>query len=378
MPEKRQGRTSRFELTVTGKVALTFLVIAFCGMLLEGNNPALFVISCLLATLLVSMVLTFFATGHLTVRRSLPARVFAGASFDVRLEVKNVSRWRPGLGLRFKDRFQISKPGEFTVGPTLPVLPPRSTVEVSYPKRLHRRGIYPVSNFVAASSFPFALFERRVLLRAEPQQLIVLPALGRLRRAGRRALAAGAMQPHSGRHNREGLEEFHSLREYRRGDNPRHVHWKTSARTRTLMRRVMQDEPAEELHIVLDTCTDGMHGDQRRQNLERAISCAATLLVDSARRGRRTTVHFADGRCRHTGSQRGVIPALEILAGVHGGTTRVERVLRQISVRQASRVLVLSLLGPASGAREACAKRGFRAHVWDTGHDDFGKLFTRR
>ena len=30
-------------------------------------------------------------------------RVFAGAPFDVRLRIRNRSRWRPALGLTFRD-----------------------------------------------------------------------------------------------------------------------------------------------------------------------------------------------------------------------------------------------------------------------------------
>ena len=163
-------------------------IIRLFFALLHGSNPVLFVVSCLASTVLLSMALTYVSTARLDVSRDLPERVFSGAPFDVRLEVSNRSRWRPALGLGFKDAFQISRPGELTCGPTLPVLPPGRTAEIAYRKRIHRRGVYRVVSVVAASRFPFGLFERRVLLRSEPARLVVLPALGRPRRIVREGI----------------------------------------------------------------------------------------------------------------------------------------------------------------------------------------------
>lgn len=377
---KRRGLPSRFELTLAGKVTLTFLVIAFCVALLHGSNPVLFVVSCLAATVLLSMLLTYLSPARLAVERSMPERVFSGAPFDVRLEIRNLSRWRPALGIGFLDTLQVSRRGEFTCGPLLPVLPPSRAAEVAYLKRLHRRGIYSISDCVAATRFPFALFERRVLLRSEPaSRLVVLPPLGRLRRAGRRDLRERLSRPREAHHSLDGREEFHSIREFRMGDNPRLVHWKTSARAGKLMRRVMQDDSGEDLTVVLDTRTQhGLHSDARLRSLERAISCAATLLVEAARRGRRGAVYFPGGCARHTGSVQGVLPALEVLAGIEGGSEPCRSMVGALPLRRGSRILLLSLLGPAKETRRAAAARGFSLRVWDVSHADFSRIFTKR
>jgi uncharacterized protein (DUF58 family) len=372
------GLPSRFELTVIGKLAVTFLVILFCWALLQDANPVLFVVSCLLATVLCSMLLSYFGTARLQVRRSLPERVFAGAPFDVRLLVRNASRWRPALGLGFKDAIQISPTGEFTCGPLLNVLPPRGEVLVAYSKRIHRRGIYRIANFVAATSFPFGLSERRVLLQSEAARLVVLPALGRLRQAGERNLAEQLALPLVVRRSREGQEEFESLRQYRPGDNPRLIHWKTTARARQLMRRVMQAESTRDLNVLLDTCVSGLDGEERLRHLEKAVSCAATLLVEAARRGRRAAVHYPGGSVRHQGNMRAVIPSLEGLAGVRGGSRTVAALMARAKVPAGSRALLLSLQGPAREARRAAAARGINLTVWDVSQASFARYFRRR
>jgi hypothetical protein len=140
------------EPTLGGRLVLTFLVLSTIFAVLLRNNQVIFVTTTILATVLMSFLLTCVSASRLSVKRYLPRRVFAGAPFDVRLRVRNDSRWRPALGLGFLDALQVSEPGGITRGPALPVLPPRRTVEVAYVKRIHRRGVYTVVNTLAASS----------------------------------------------------------------------------------------------------------------------------------------------------------------------------------------------------------------------------------
>ena len=365
------------EPTLAGRIALTFLVVASCFAVLLRNNQVLFITSVVAATVLLSGLVTYLSTSRLSMERLLPERVFAGAPFDVRLRVRNLSRWRPALGIGFLDALQVSEPGGVTRGPIVPVLPPRSTVEVGYTKRIHRRGVYTVVNTLAATRFPFGIFERRILVQS-PARLVVLPSLGRLRRAARRDLARKPAQPLATRHAREGTEEFHSLREYRPGDNPRLIHWKTTARVGELVRRVMYDEATEDLTVVLDTYTGGLDGELRQRNLEKAVSCAATLLTHAAMRGRRAVVHFDGGSAPHAGSRSALVPALEKLAAIEIGKVKPADLLRSVPIGRSASVLLVSLAGDAAKARRVAAARGVQLRVWDTAHSSFSRLFRKR
>lgn len=356
---------------------MTFVVVSTIFAWLARNNQVIFVATTILATVFVSFLLTCISASRLSVKRYLPARVFAGAPFDVRLRVRNESRWRPALGLGFLDALQVSEPGGITRGPTLPVLPPRRTVEVAYVKRIHRRGIYTVVNTLAATRFPFGIFERRLLTQS-PARLVVLPSLGRLRRAGQRDLDRRAAQPEAVRHAREGNEEFHSLREYRAGDNPRHIHWRTSARARKLMRRVMREEATEDLTVLLDTCVDGLDARMRQRHFEKAVSCAATLVAHAAARGRRARLYFPGGSASHQGTRMGLLPALEALAAVEAGRVPAARLVAGAPIDRHGTALLVSLGGNAAAARRAAASRGIRLRVWDVSDSGFGRYFARR
>ena len=365
------------EPTLSGRLVLTFLVLTSIFAVLLDNNQVIFVAMTILATVLVSFLLTCVSTSRLSVKRHLPQRVFAGAPFDVRLRVRNESRWRPALGLGFLDALQVSEPGGITRGPTLPVLPPRCTIEVAYVKRIHRRGIYTVVNTLAATRFPFGIFERRLLTQS-PARLVVLPSLGRLRRSAQRDLDRRAAQPEAVRHAREGNEEFHSLREYRPGDNPRHIHWRTSARANKLMLRVMREEATEDITVLLDTCVDGLDAQLRQRHFEKAVSCAATLIAHAAARGRRARLYFPGGSATHKGTRMGLLPTLEVLAGVETGRVPAARLVSGAPIGRQETALLLSLGGKATAARQAAAARGIRLRVWDVSDDGFGSYFARR
>jgi len=365
------------EPTLGGRIVLTFLVVACCFAVLLRNNQVLFVASAITATVLLSGALTYLSVGRLSIERSLPGRVFAGKAFDVRLRVENASRWRPALGIGFLDALQVADAQALVRGPVLPVLPPGAAVVVSYPRRIHRRGVYTVVNTLAMTRFPFGIFERRVLAQS-PARLVVLPALGRLFRASERDLARRVVSPRNPRRAFAGTEEFESLREYRHGDNPRHIHWRTSARAGRLVRRVLKDEDSGDLHVLLDTWAEGFDAERRRRNLERAISCAATLLAHAAARGRRATVHFAGGSAGHVGSRGGLLTALEALAALAAGGEPIERTAANASLPRGATVLLLSLAGPAEESRRVAAARGVALRVWDLEDPSFGRLFVKR
>ncbi len=365
------------EPTLGGRIVLTFLVVACCFAVLLRNNQVLFATCTITATVVLSGILTFLSVGRLSIERSLPPRVFAGAPFDVRLRVRNASRWRPALSVGFLDALQVADAQALVRGPVLPVLPPGAAVEVSYPRRIHRRGIYMVVNTLAMTRFPFGIFERRVVAQS-PARLVVLPALGLLRHVTERELMRRAPSPRNLRRARGGTEEFESLREYRAGDNPRHIHWRTSARAGMLVRRVLRDEDSGDLHVLLDMCVHGPDETARRRNVERAVSCAATLLAYAADRGRRATVHFAHGTAGHTGTRGGLLAALEVLAAVQAGDVGAEAVLKAAPLPRGAAAILLSLAGPGDEARRAAAGRGGELRVWDLEDKAFGRLFARR
>ena len=145
---------------------------------------------------------------------------------------------------------------------------------------LSRRGRYRWGPVLASSGYPFGLVYRRKEL-APAEEVVVLPRLGRLHRGPfRRLLWSAGSDPdrrwRQPRRHAAAQEQVHGLRPFRAGDNPRAVHWRTSARRGEWMVREFEDLPTENLILVFDPAvyTDG------KDDFEAAVSLAATIVAE--------------------------------------------------------------------------------------------------
>jgi uncharacterized protein (DUF58 family) len=107
-------------------------------------------------------------------------------------------------------------------------------------------------------------------------------------RLGRGALGNALLD----RARRLGPGDFHGLREYADGDEPRSIHWKASARTDSLM---VKEHTIEGLHrctVVFDA-SPAAHADA--DAFERGVTAAASLVTSAVRAGLTTRFVTAGG-----------------------------------------------------------------------------------
>jgi uncharacterized protein (DUF58 family) len=247
-----------------------------------------------LVFLLLALLVTLAAVGiaysivslrHLRAARAHPAEVLAGRPFDVTLTVTNASAARSAMFVAVEDALPDGATAE-PARAVLVALGPGDQAEIPYRARFARRGDYRLEVVRVASRYPFALFERRGRLDC-PSRLLVLPRPGRLTRD----LLADVPQPQAevSALARGGLGEFHAVREYRSDDNPRWIHWRTSARRGALYVREFDREIDRRLLVVLDTVSDSAL-------FERAVTLAATIADRYAQEGLRVGLGVSGGR----------------------------------------------------------------------------------
>lgn len=85
---------------------------------------------------------------------------------------------------------------------------------------------------------------------------------------------------------------FHALRDYAPGDDPRHIHWPTSARTGRLSVRHYEETRRSHHLVVLDTDADAWPLD----TFELGVSVAASMALAGLRLNRRVDVATSGGR----------------------------------------------------------------------------------
>jgi len=110
-----------------------------------------------------------------------------------------------------------------------------------------------------------------VLPRRYPIPPIALPGALKYQQGG------VAMASHIGQ-----SEEFVSLREYRRGDPLRHIHWRTWAKTGKPIVKEFEDEFFVRHALILDTFTPRPYSDAFEEAVSVAASFACTVLTQES------------------------------------------------------------------------------------------------
>ena len=155
----------------------------------------------------------------------------------------------------------------------VPSVLPHQEVEVPVEVMPLRRGILRFKGVTLARKDPFGLFRALkgvsapqtalILPKRYPLPPIALPGMLKYQQGGV-ALATSVGQS----------EEFVALRDYRRGDPLRHIHWRSWAKTGRPIVKEFEDEFFVRHALVLDTFTDDPHSEA----FEEAVSVAASFV----------------------------------------------------------------------------------------------------
>ncbi len=189
--------------------------------------------ACLLAA---SAVLSTMALAGLRVRRVPPPVIHAGTPYLMGISLANGKRRLPSFSIEVEDLVDgrpIEKRCYFLK------LPAGRSQETSYRHVIPRRGRHRLSGFRLATKFPFGLMLRTREVPA-PLELVVYPALAALPPAVLRALPAPRASAREKGPSRDG--ELAGLRLFRPGDDPRDIHWRTSARRGMAFVREHEDD----------------------------------------------------------------------------------------------------------------------------------------
>ncbi len=210
----------RFMLPVEGQVYAVIMTVLFAGSLLGRSNMLLLVFSMMAGPFVLNGGIVYSMLNRLVVRRSLPQRVMAGEPFSVEIALRNPKRWLSVWLMAVRD--QVDN-GRERLHPEVLFMrvPRRSERAGRYQLRLSQRGRYQFGPVQVNSRFPLGLVERGLVL-AEAGQVLVYPRIGRLSTGWRRKLVnATELVTQSRSHVGAFDDDFHRIREYRPGDDPR-------------------------------------------------------------------------------------------------------------------------------------------------------------
>ena len=307
----------RSRLTPRGLGVLAAVVILVALAFLLGYPELLGLAAGGLVLLLVAW---FLASGGGPVAGSCsaPPRVERLSEAPVRIDLdgpRGVGRaHRRGLRLRP------------TAGPSLPVIWDAAGVHADVPVPTRRRGPVSLGPWTIERVEPWGLV-RRTVGEVEGVAMLVVP---RVRQVSLATLPNAIAD--FGGSAEMGTTTFATLREYIIGDELRHVHWKSSAKTGTLMMRQYVDVTRPRLTLVL-VVEDRAYTSV--DEFENAVDFIASLATVAASSGLDVEVCTTAGdRVSHRGGRTtGVIDMLSLVErGSAGVDTRLLRLNRATTI----------------------------------------------
>ncbi len=177
--------------------------------------------------------------------------VTLGDFFYLRITLKNVNRRkiRFYLNMNISESFVLVKGWNFKKV----ALFPGESKSYSFIFAVSKRGIHEIQSFCLLRCDPLGLY-RDVIKFSDPISIQVIPAKPQipLDKNQKQEVRQTLIGQYAFRRKGQG-DEFFSLNDYQRGDEPRKIYWKKSAHLGKLISKEFEDEIVFRLFVAVDT-----------------------------------------------------------------------------------------------------------------------------
>ena len=251
------------------------------GAVASANNLLFLILAAMLATLMISGLVSRLCLAGLELDFLAPEHIPAGRGVPGKLYVRNTKWLTPSFSVRVEEVAAAGRPS-LAKGVYFPLVAGGATVEAEVDVRFPKRGAYRENHFAFSTSFPFGFVERsaRVTLRRE---IVVYPRLDPY--PGFEELLAG-ISGEIETHYRGLGRDFYRIRPYDILESSRHVDWKATAHVGSVQVREFAREREQTVEIFLDRDVPL----ELDQWFERAVDCCAFLVWRLS--NQEVSVHF--------------------------------------------------------------------------------------
>lgn len=244
------GYKIEYRVTREGWIYIGGVLLIALAALNTGNNLLFLILASLIAVILMSGFLSWITLSGVNLRLELPEHIFAGQTVRAVAELENEKITLPSFSLRV----EAAKPKKGPAGAILetpvffPYIRKQERESQSVPMTFPRRGLYRQDTFRIVTRFPFGFLQKARRLDLKTEAIVypsveptddlrdILPGL----QGAMESMAKGAGA------------DLYALRDYVATDSVRHVHWKASARTGSLMVREFTRDDDCRVLLVLD------------------------------------------------------------------------------------------------------------------------------
>ncbi|MDZ7615819.1 MAG: DUF58 domain-containing protein [Patescibacteria group bacterium] len=281
-------------LTREGWYYLVVFGLVLGGAVMREVNLLLILAGMLAGPLLLGWWAIARSLRGLVARRHVPEGACAGDLIVARIQLES-KRARLGCwAVVVEDRLEriggSSANGRSSRGKPVrpavlfPYVPAGQSCRATYRGRLTERGRYRLGPLRLSTRFPFGLM-RKTISAGGAEVLTIYPRLGQLtqRWMTRRHEAFSGTHRRELKHGSEG--DFQGVRPWRAGDPMRWIHWRSTARLGEPVVRQFEQPRNRDLALVVELWQSATPTPAERENVELAVSFAATVVADLCRRG---------------------------------------------------------------------------------------------
>ncbi|WZO99495.1 DUF58 domain-containing protein [Isosphaeraceae bacterium EP7] len=272
--------------------------LVWAGLLMTGIyqqiNLIFLVAGLVFGPIFASLIFSSRTVRKVRVHRRVPAYLFCGDPLNLDYTLDNDRKWTAALAISIEDHLiplDRTIPGSSTINPRIffARVPSLGRGRLRWQGPSPARGRYMFSEMDMKTRSPFGLLEWQDTV-GETDELVVYPQVGQLARRWYVMQREASETRRGSRHDVTAQQqEYHGMRDYRSGDSPRWVHWRTSARVGQLMVKEFEQQHEQDLAILIDPWLPRTKvTPEQRESLELAIRFVATVCLETCRhQGRR-------------------------------------------------------------------------------------------
>ncbi len=281
-------RRPSLDFSLTGLIYCSMMMFMGIAAINTQANLLFGVFGLMIGVLLVSGVISRVVLRGVRVSREIPEHAVVANPLTIMYVFTNGKKFWPSLSVALAELDGVEG---FTRQPQGYLLHAAAKTSTSVPVEVipKRRGLHTLNRYQLSTSFPFG-FIKRAVERQGNDSILVYPTVGRV---DPKLLALCQPAEKTGptmRPKRGGMDEFYGLKEHRRGENPRFIYWRRSARTGVLVAKEMTQVAPPRLLLLVDTYAPGRTRAEHAL-VEKSIAMAASLASAALEQGLSVGVH---------------------------------------------------------------------------------------
>ncbi|MDH3493609.1 MAG: DUF58 domain-containing protein [Acidobacteriota bacterium] len=262
-----------FEFTTGGAIFLGLLVIVGFAAWNTANNLLFLVLSFITAGLIIGFLVGHFGLKRLDVKMRFPETVYVNEPTPIVLSLHSRKRIFPTFSVtaevrgrrpqakELEDKLREFLPAKWAARIAKPPLikhtldyfihiPRLGEVQNQLDHVFEKRGRFEIKDFELSTKFPFAIFRHRRRLPAQRAEIVVFP---KHREVGSDILQV-PIENGNAVSKKKGLgRDLIGMREYQPLDDLRHIDWKATARSGSMIVRDFAADDELRVLIILDT-----------------------------------------------------------------------------------------------------------------------------